>query len=531
MSLQQRYDHPGSQKPWMSQTLDGFPLSRECIHGAYRYFWGHTHSSRQEAEANELASNLTATNTLLGDFCDGRIYPQAFDVAMLSPLASHFTDSTTSRVAMRALQSYTSAPEICPGDTEYTLALIEDRPIIDSFWSDQCTQLFAEDQEITDIIRSEQSSTTIAEHMWNPGLTLKNISTENVMAYFTELGTMCKNGRVNLTSFVVDAADNFAWLLSDKAGYDADTYQRILRSEVLSAPILEALGLEGMASGLRSACNVLRLQNSGNGRFVDDARARLELAGNPEQVEQKVLNALHITVGSTVSETYIGQRGAHGIVMGEALCDTTDNLTRVAWRQKALGNEALKLWQYSQNPDIPDDATPTDEIASTVIFGTREEMAANYWRAYERMVNDEHVVLAPSPSRSGDKRAFYVKGPDGSVDNIEKLFNEHGIQLKDVAVVERKLGFSAAKVTFMLGDIGHETMFMTDDERYGNRIDVAPHALIKLIGKITPDMDISAAIKTLAYIHNNRGLIATNTITPTGRQRGQIFIAAINNTP
>ena len=483
-----------------------FPGAPEAIRDSYELFWKTNDLTLEEAAVQEREVNLTTT--LLADFCDEYIPPQAYTAAMLSPIVEATADSNTHEQAMAALRLYASTRKEEKKDRHYAIGLAVDRPEINRFWQENVNERYTDTPEIQQLLQSREPI---------------DVSIEQWRSYAPTIEPECIHKfalSVNIESLLIRAAELLAQLDPATALNDSQTLDRAHQAESLFAPFCEIIGFDALAMALYSHVHVLRAMFTGNLAPLQQAQAIIAERGDKEQVNKDLETLFDVIFGDHIHEQIISHGAQHGIMMGEGYC--TSECLRVNWRLKSVGSLTNKL--DTRYPE----SIPLDIIGITITTDDVPQIATRLRRIRERATSDERVTLTPTSSRDA---AVHVKGPLSYIETIREGLGFESLEamreVVDVVEVDEK-AHHVCKVTLVFSqpgrpDLRAEVQITTKTDRKESRVGQAAHVLYKLVsrlGTLNEPLDREAHAQALALINERKKHLSPD--------RAELTIASID---
>lgn len=486
-----QYSEVGQSSRQASHFLgEHFPLAPDAIRVAYQQYWHDTQPSYQAA--NEQQLNMRTTNTLMRDFYTGRLTPQAYGGAMLTPLVQATEDRELRSRALDALHTYVSTTNESHDDIIFGLGLATDQSVIRTFQNDIVTKLYPASDE-----------------PW--AASPVDATAHDILRIRTELG-------VNIESHLIAATNSLRWFLSyNPMGY-ADALQRARRAESLHAPICEIIGFDGIAMALQSNLATMQLRQLGQEQYSEQARQHLLHLADPHITDQRVHDMLTAAQGSSQHQQVLQHGEKHGIMIGEGTTGPDD--LRVVWRKKTLGSTARRFAR------LPAGMFPPDIIGATVITNDAHQSGTVLMTALRNIEADSRMKLQLSPSRD---KPLHVRGAPEYIADVAAGMGYESIEaLEQDADVRRTSAsdYQVAKVTFSFQqwgepqplDVELQTNRVTD--RYEARVGSAAHALYKLTGKSATPEETDA----IAKIHSRKKFLGENGLTRQSEERAAVLM-------
>lgn len=508
-----------------------FPLSSKAAHGAYRYFWSHTHQNDQHPELSQGdQERMSVSNRILSSFCgsgDKAVYDETYEAAVLSDLVDKAYANTVDggRNARRALKKYFVAFEgeqyqllLSQGEDEhnarekaahksqYVAGLLSDRDKIHQFWGQQNNH-------------GPSTAETKPQFEWNH------------LSGLTDLDKMLDLAKVvNIESILIMAAQ----LTSDLTKHaddldlvdDDSILDKIRMSESLIAPLLEIMGYDGFAMNLSSVTKRIRLKNLGEEGRLALLRAETIIATHDEQrVSNGVRDVMSSLVGNTDKEAIFEFNHDARILMEHGYCQPY-GLNEGCYfivRRKTRGSMAWKLYQdylkkanktNDSSNDISEFRLPMDTIAAQIVFDENETTesnagssnateVSNLANAFAGMVvrasDDNKITLTPSPSRDS---AVHIRGTKDFRTAVASAVYGQGYSGVFDAKEEQPGGMEVAKLTFYYDDgqganpLSFEIQLLTERQRNAMRTDKIAHIFYKL-GISNPTAEQIAHLKEI----------------------------------
>lgn len=317
------------------------------------------------------------------------------------------------------------------------------------------------------------------------------LTKEQMREEVTEL--IKKASNINLETILIGASYSLAELDTYSPG-SPESEAAISQAEFIYASLCEVIGIDGLASTLRSQVDILRLDNDGLSDFVEISRQCAKKYqdenGNYEaKVHLYIQNILSLLVGTCSHELVLATDPKHGVVIeeGEVLEAGPHQGARIIARLKSVGARANKLWRnYKETGEIK---LNKDDIGITLISKDDDSLVQSYINLVEKMLAADHITPDPSPTRT---QAFHIRGSDAFVNSIKhRLIQAFPDQQNLFEYVPDDTGFHVAKATgyYEPNDstegsddtkIPFEIQLLTQEGRKDSRVGRAAHALFKL---------------------------------------------------
>ncbi len=276
--------------------------------------------------------------------------------------------------------------------------------------------------------------------------------------------------------------------------------QDILEAESFYAPIVEVLGLEGLAMALRSEAHSIRLRHQGKGDVLNDAKAKVVQIADigPDKL---VYQALGVSMDNCLVSRAVecnDRTGRYPAHIGEFVFQTKDGRASSGnWRLKSAGSLAVKL-------DKRHGEMPMDMLGMMVISDNLETSARDFADYLENCIMPgaaaNAVELKAAPSKTS---AIYIQGSPkykqavlqevrarGIHESMIQFDNEETKTDEDPDGDYRK--YEVAKITFVMRaksvdgedvEIPTEVQFLTKAERKRSRLGAVAHIIYKYISQ------------------------------------------------
>lgn len=289
---------------------------------------------------------------------------------------------------------------------------------------------------------------------------------------------------VNLESLIIkscELVDNMKYPSSKR---ESAWLQDVLEAESYYAPMMEVLGLDGLASMLRGEAHILRLEGQGRQDLIDRARKI-----NSDIMRVGIQNIATEILGgkSAILQSAVGGMGGGSdrpVQLGEFAVETGDGrLMSGNYRLKTDGSLANKMnGKY-------DGKVPMDLLGLTVISKDLETSADDF----ASFIAERLPEFEAKPAR-GKEKAIYVRGgakyieqikfalTDRGVDHSICQFKEDEAELIDIRGYE---DYRVSKVTFIANkdgvEVPTEVQFVTKQERKRARLGEVSHLIYKYL--------------------------------------------------
>ncbi len=482
-----QYGEAGRQNRAASDFLgEHFPLAPDAIRAAYSQFWHDTQPSHQSVVEQQLA--IKTTNTLVSDFCSRHLTPQAYGGAMLAPLVQAL-DSDQRNYALDALHTYVSTTDESYEDIIFTLGLATDQQIIRAFQNDMISRLYPDN-----------------EQPW--AQTPVGASPYDILRIRTELG-------VNIESHLIAAANSLRWFLSYNPTNYADALQRARRAESLHAPMSEIISFDGMAMALQSHLATMRLQQLGEGQYVEQARRQLHDLSDPQIADSRISQMLTAARGFSHHRQPLTHGERHGIMIGEGVTGLEE--LRTVWRIKSLGRVAEKLYRLNSFAPL------TDTVGVTTITKDAYQSGQVIADALQRAYSDPRFTLRSSPKRD---LPLHVRGAPEFVYEVARGMGYNDTdELRNYADVRETNteDYQVAKFAFTFQQWGEpepmnvEIQTNRAEDRRAARVGTPNHAFYRLTGRnATPE-----EAEAVAQINSRVKFLGENGLTMQSRERAE----------
>ncbi|MDR0957391.1 MAG: hypothetical protein LBM09_02315 [Candidatus Nomurabacteria bacterium] len=463
---------------------------------------------------NHCAPNLTEADlaksvNILKDFCHDD-FPMKkhpiYDAVAMGEIGNNVLGSLYSSIAKQALKSYHMYRN---KHSEYVFTLLNDQIKLRQSWQKQMdTSLNNE------LITDPQIWLASPQYITPDGLlnSVKNINLEAVLIQSSQTLAWIRN-RLDLPTNDLTATDNSPEML-----------RQITLAQSLLAPLCELMAYDGLAMALNSAAFQARLQNSGNAKYIDQARERLKDIRDPEQVIQKVSDSTDFFVGSgchDLSFNYDAER--HGILFGEGLCEPdclNGKTVGVRWRRKGTGQLAWKMYQNEINGD--NEATG-DDIGITYIMDNDDDMTKVFEQYIERSLSGSSDKFSLNINRK-DKIKVASSSPS-FIDMFRPIIERQNVQDQSVIKQVNK-AFRDVKIRTIDGDnVPFEAQLATNQDRKDNRIGPAAHIFYKQGHNPHPE-----DLNNVEWIWRRREHIGSKQLISASVNAAQLLIGYIRKT-
>lgn len=306
----------------------------------------------------------------------------------------------------------------------------------------------------------------------------------------------------NVESLEIKACELLDNMKNPSSARESAKLQDVLEAESFYAPIVEAMGRDGLASALRSQAHIMRLEGQNRHDCVEQAR----------RVHDTVASAgFRSILGSVFGEgansdlvpavSMDGTTGQMSFYIGEFVVERPDGkLLAGNYRLKGVGSLANKLVRY-------DGEMPMDVVGLTVISKDQEDVAQDFANFVSENIDglrgdDDGGVLVGKPARSKEK-SVYIQGTTEYVETMTRELFKRGIKEDELQIsVESEeetraqgyKGYEVAKATFMLNcqgiEVPCEMQFLTKEERKRSRLEEVSHMAFKYLSQF-PEIDLS----------------------------------------
>lgn len=430
----------------------------------------------------------------------GDIMPPAVQSAIvLSHAAARLTDgkydTTLRKAAAEAILEYATDEAIRKEEAGYVLALLSSMAEIE----------LAAGKNRRDLAEQAQSDDSpVTEHMVE--VIADSYQGEIPPDYWRLIEPIldCNDmrrllNRVNIESVIIQSCELLDNLEHPSSKRPSAWLQDVLESESFYAPLCEVLGLEGLASTLRSKAENIRLTHQGRPDLIEKAESRLESIAKVG-VERIMADAFGLPDDKfdTSRVVYPDEKtGRAPVDVGEFAAEKDDgSLVAGNWRLKAVGSLADKYERY-------DGEDPKDMVGLMVISVDVQQSAIDFADYIEHKLlprhNDmlSHIAMCAAQSKQS---AIYIQGTADYVAAIERELESRGIdrslweaKVQSADNVERA-GYEklkVAKVTFEMAYelkgvdelvvVPVEMQFLTKEERHRSRLREIAHIIYKYI--------------------------------------------------
>jgi len=313
---------------------------------------------------------------------------------------------------------------------------------------------------------------------------------------FVEIGDfLCDTNIEAVLTKAVELLDN---MRKPSSGRESALLQDILEAESFYAPILEVLGVDGLASALRGEAHTIRLTKQGRGHLVDAARNELTRIRNIgiDKITGEVFGGW--SAGECRNAVgYDEEAGEVPVIVGDSTVWPSSGAAAVKYRIKTVGSLANKLDRY-------EGAMPADLVGYTVISSDQRASAANF--------ADFIVECMPGLEGTCDKKTkkspFYVYGSSEYVNIVRQALVNRGVD-PDICQLDpraerdiedkgyRKL--EVAKATLRTSDgVPVEVQFITEAERAESRTGEVAHIIYKYLNQCSGTMTRDRARQVVA---------------------------------
>ena len=335
-------------------------------------------------------------------------------------------------------------------------------------------------------ILSEKYNGTIDSMLWQ--------ATEPYID-FVEIGEfLCDTNIEAVLTKAVELLDN---MRKPSSGRESALLQDILEAESFYAPILEVLGVDGLASALRGEAHTIRLMKQGRGHLVDAARNELTRIRNIgiDKITGEVFGGW--SAGECRNAVgYDEEAGEVPVIVGDSTVWPSSGAAAVKYRIKTAGSLANKLDRYGG-------AMPADLVGYTVISSDKRVSAANFADFIVECMPGLEGVCAKSK-----EKPFYVYGSSEYVNIVRQALVNRGVN-PDICQLDpraerdiedkgyRKL--EVAKATLRTSDgVPVEVQFITKAERAESRTGEVAHIIYKYLDQCSGTMTRDRARQVVA---------------------------------
>lgn len=344
---------------------------------------------------------------------------------------------------------------------------------------------------------------------------------------------------VNLESLIIKACELVDNMRHPSSSRESALFQDVLEAESYYAPIIEALGLEGLAGLLRSEAHKRRLVGQGKSDCVEAARS----------VHDGIVDAGIISIVGQLfdddSRSYIlpavkedSATGEPPVYIGEFVTQTTsDTMISGNYRLKAIGSLANKINRYGG------EKLPMDTVGLMVISSDSKQSAIDFANFIEKRV--DMFDLYPAESKT---HPIFIQGSEEYVANVESELGSRGVdpssyqtkaETRQEAERDGFRQYEVSKVTFMVKndgeDIPVEVQFITRDERRRSRLGEVAHIIYKYLSQFEDISNqdrkavIASAVETLQDVYDRKKHLNPNSLDVNERSiaRSDALLAKI----
>ena len=442
-----------------------FPLAPEFVRDAYKLFWQKVNYS--DDDIREKEEDLALTNTLIADFCDEYLNASVYTATMLGPIfdAQSDPDPTVAAAAYQTFVSYVQDRRNTPESVVYILGLLSDRPIIDSFWEQKVTDLYGDKPDLHKHLLAETPETVPIELWWGAKLVPPK-----------EMLELAKN--VNIETLLTESVETLVRLGLDKVSNDSATLQQVYKAESLLSPLCHVIGFDGLDMALSSREHVLKAIFTGKLELLERITRAVEAEGGVEEYSQRVQSLFMALFGDSIHEQAIKHTAQHGVMIGEGLC--TSKKLRVTWRRKMVGSRVEKILR----PGSTGEEELSDELGTTVICGSIEEVGEQLSLLIENAHKDDRIKLVPTASRTD---AVHISGERKYVETVRQALGFDSIESMERFVDIKIVGpdeYHVSKATLVYSqegkdDLRAEVQFVTEVDRAEARTGITAHIFRK----------------------------------------------------
>jgi len=298
----------------------------------------------------------------------------------------------------------------------------------------------------------------------------------------------------NIESVAIKAVELLDNMKNPSSERQSAWLQDVLEAESFYAPIVEALGFEGLSSALRSEAYLVRLKMQDETEAIEEARKIYDKVTNigVRNVVRKIFkldeSELEIDHAVTVDQM-TGEKPVH---VGEFAGDTLDGCSIVGnYRLKEVGVLANKIVQYGGG-------LPMDVMGLMVITEDVDDSAERFVDFIKNRAKEENgITLECAKSKN---KPIFIGGSEKYVSKIiEKLKEnkvdeeEYEFRFETEEKAEERRGYhkyEVSKLTFFFEcdgiKIPTEVQFVTKDERRRSRVGEIAHLIYKYLRQYFP---------------------------------------------
>ncbi|PID30605.1 hypothetical protein CSA80_00915 [Candidatus Saccharibacteria bacterium] len=495
---------PGSMMPEKVVMKDAFALEFDTLNAYYKHV----------VKNERVRQHPLRTAAILNDFAPGFLGPDVYRAALLHDIGQAATQTQSENVfapnAKRTLLLYygkraqleereavyslnRSQSESVESGWEFTHTLLSELDVVEKFSEENRHADFGKSEEIQQILHGKAEPAS--KDIWLEPASLTRM---------TRMLELLKT--VQVESVLIKAAemiDNLQHPPNDAGAVFRDVHD----AESFYIPLLEIMGMDGMASALRNETYSTRLRNSGHGAFLEKANELLACLSGRDNTLSSIHDLLAtLNVGEFDLDHAIQDATQHGMKYGtiELQMPDQEDTVRAIWRIKSPGSLAMKLLDYVKTSGASEDEQraklaaleiiPADIVGLTFVADNPNRLAGLFTQMANAISDSPDIEMTHGKRRT---ESLQIRG----VEEFRRLMagalltgdagagmprSEPHYVLSDVDIQEDDGpdAYNVAKFTCLKEGIRTEVQFMTEEDRISTRIGVQAHVLYKLKGQL-----------------------------------------------
>lgn len=451
------------------------------------------YNTQETGERADFRDHATRTMALTRAFAGNLMPKEGTAISVLHDIADRLHNKDSSKntpereeAARKALLDLFTDPELSEEEGEYMLCLLADMIVVEKNSGEHRIDMAKSAKnsegngngpspEVIEMI-SEQYQGPIPAEVW--GRIEPLLDFDSMRRFMKE---------VNLESLIIKACELVDNMQHPSSARESAWLQDVLEAESYYAPIMEVLGLDGLASMLRGEAHILRLNGQGEHGSISAAKEMhdaIECVG----IRNVVANILsgEAAIESAVGELTTGQ-GDYPVHVGVFVVKTGSGLIDGNYRLKTVGSLASKM-SNKYNGEAP-----MDVLGLTVISDNVESSA----RDFANFIADRLPHFEAKKAR-GKESPIFISGTTEYINTIKRVMQENGLDQSmcqfredeaDFVEARGYKNYEVSKVTFIAiqdgVEIPTEVQFVTDAERKRARRGEVSHLIYKYLDQLT----------------------------------------------
>lgn len=447
--------------------------------------------SKEIEEREDFREHALRTARLVRSVAGGLMPKEVIAATLLHDIADRLHNKNSNKnnpkreaAAREALGEFFTDPQLDYGLGEYISCLLADMVKVESDSGEHRIEMATKaktcngDDILPEAVKmiSEQYNGKVPKDVWRR---------VEPLLEFDPMRRFMKD--VNLESLVVKACELVDNMKYPSSKRESAWLQDVLEAESYYAPMMEVLGLDGLASMLRGEAHILRLKGQQRHDSIDEARrmnADIEAAG------------IRNIVASVIGGKALVHSAVYGLTQGQddypvhvgefAVEHSSGRLIAGNYRLKTDGSLANKHSHKYEGE------MPMDVLGLTVISGDIKSSAYDF----ADFVAERLPHFEARPARNKEK-AVYVQGDREYIEQVKYALRLVGVDhdicefkedRSELIEIRGYKEYQVSKVTMIAEKDGvgvpTEVQFVTKEERARARLREVSHLIYKYLGSL-----------------------------------------------